>query len=60
VCKSDKNHFFVVSIRTFVGEAQPFVMSMEKKGSVGVMVQFCVQVQEVHRILDLCCAFRLK
>jgi hypothetical protein len=29
-----------------------------KKGSVGVMVSFCVQVQEVHHTVDLCCAFR--
>jgi hypothetical protein len=27
----------------------------QKKVSVGVMVHFYVQVQEVHHIVDLCC-----
>jgi hypothetical protein len=34
--------------------------ALAKKGECGAMVHFCVHVQEVHNIVYLCCAFRLR
>jgi hypothetical protein len=49
--------FVLKEIKASIGCKEKNRKLQQKTGSVGVMVHFCVQVQDVHHIVDLCCAF---